>query len=293
MLQAEQDKIIGQFWGTSAAEGVPAPFCRCATCMEAREKGGIYRRLRSCFRLSEHIMIDLGADSVCQSIQFGDLTDLRHVLITHTHDDHLNPHMMMEAMWSRDYRSETLHYYFTDKAYEIVEHWRNSPWILKGKIPGWERDGVVAFHKLEYGVPMVIDGIEVTPFRGNHLGNVKENSALYLLKLPDGRKLFYGLDSAVYFPETVEALKAHQIDIFVSEATGGIHEAPPSWAHMSLSQVRELIGTLCEQGTLSKDSLVYLSHINHRTSYGQMIEAVERLQFPIKTVVAVDGMKIL
>ncbi len=292
MKKPGKNNLIGQFWGTSAAEGVPAPFCRCPVCQEAREKGGVYLRSRSCFRLSDHMMLDLGADAVCQSMKYGDLTDINHVLITHTHDDHLNPHMMMEAMWSREYR-ETLHYYFTDQAFEIVEHWRESPWVLKGKIHGWEADEIVAFHRLEYGVPTLIDGIEVTPFRGNHIGNVKENSALYLLKLPDGRKLFYGLDSADYFPETLEALKDHKIDIFISEATGGTRIVPRSTSHMSIVQVRELIGRLYEQGTLTDESLVYLTHINHYTSYDQMIEAVEALQFPVKTIVAVDGMKIL
>jgi len=30
--------LLGEFWGTSAAEGIPAPFCRCSTCLEARSR---------------------------------------------------------------------------------------------------------------------------------------------------------------------------------------------------------------------------------------------------------------
>ena len=61
--------LIGQFWGTSAAEGCPAPFCRCDTCNYARIHGGKNIRLRSCFRLSDEIMLDLGADAVVQSMR--------------------------------------------------------------------------------------------------------------------------------------------------------------------------------------------------------------------------------
>ena len=176
--------LTGEFWGTSAAEGIPAPFCRCAVCEEARKLGGKHRRLRSCFRLSDKIMLDLGADAVVQSIKYGDITDIEHVLVTHTHDDHLNPHMLMEAMWSKAYR-KTLHYYFTEDSFKIVQHWRENPWILKGKVPEWEAEGIVAFHQLRFGETYQIDDVKVTPFRGNHKGNVEPCSAMYLVELPD------------------------------------------------------------------------------------------------------------
>lgn len=283
--------FIGQFWGTSAAEGIPAPFCRCPTCTEAREKGGRQIRLRSCFRLSDKIMLDLGADAVSQSVKYGAITEIDHVLVTHTHDDHLNPHMLMEAMWSAKQRN-TLHYYFTDKAFEIVDHWRNNPWILKGKVKEWEALGFIAFHKLEYGIRTQIDDIWVTPFKGNHTGNVQENTALYLIELPDGRTLFYGLDSGPYLPETIEALKGYTIDLFISEGTIGMAPLTHN-QHMSFSDVRQLVDTLLEQGTLKPTSTVYLTHINHHTLYNDIINGPAQLQYPLPTVVAYDGLKIL
>lgn len=284
--------LIGQFLGTGAAEGLPAPFCRCPVCQNAREKGGKEVRLRSCFRLTDKLMLDLGADAVVQAIRFGDMAEVDHVLVTHTHDDHLNPHMLMEAMWARDYRN-TLHYYLTDQAFRIVEHWRANPWILKGMLPQWEAQNLVAFHRLEYGVHTEVAGIGVTPFRGNHKGNVQEDSALYLLELPDGRTLFYGLDSSLYYPETLQALKNHPIDIYIAECACGVKDVPFHPSHMRLCEVRELIGQLYAQGTLHDESTVYLSHISHNSSHESMIAGVEALNFPVRTVVAYDGMKIL
>ena len=49
--------LIGQFWGTSDATAIPSPYCNCEVCKEAREKGGKYVRTRSCFRLSDEVMI--------------------------------------------------------------------------------------------------------------------------------------------------------------------------------------------------------------------------------------------
>lgn len=283
-------KLIGQFWGTSAAEGVPAPFCQCATCREAREHPA-FQRLRTCFRLTDKIMVDLGADAVSQSIKYGQISKVEHVLVTHTHDDHLNPHMMMEAFWCKEQRN-TLHYYFTDRAYDIVQHWRRNDWILKGMVPMWEEQGIVAFHKLEYGKRYEIEGVGVTPFKGNHVGNVRENSALYLLELPDGRTLFYGLDSGPYFPETLEALRQYHIDLFVSECAFGRVKCPHA-QHMDIHEVRELVDQLLQQGTLDQNSALYITHINHGTSHNGMLEAVAQLDFPIPTTVCLDGMNIL
>lgn len=285
--------LIGQFLGTSAAEGIPAPFCHCEVCAQAREKKGVYQRKRSSFRLSDSMMLDMGADAVSQCMELGDMNAVNHVLVTHTHDDHLNPHMMMEAFWSRKYRNGPLHYYFTDKAFEIVNHWRQNDWILKGMVPRFEQENVVAFHQLNYGERVEIDGMGITPFRGNHKGNAGEYSALYLVELPDGRKLFYGLDSGPYFPETLEALKAHRIDIFISEATRGVQPYIPGSMHMALADVRDLAGMLYAQGTLHDGSLLYLTHINHGTGHDQMLERTKELQFPIPTIVAYDGLKIL
>ena len=284
--------LIGQFWGTSAAEGVPTPFCKCDVCVDARRKGGRSMRMRSCFRLSDKVMIDLGADAVCQSRLYGEISDVEHVLITHTHDDHLNVHMLMEAFWSRAMRN-TLHYYFTDKAYDIVDCWRQNKWVLKGKVPQYEEENVIAFHKLSYGETIELDSMKFTPFMGNHPGSVGENSAMYLVDLPDGRKLFYGLDSGVYFPETIEALKGHHIDIFISEATGGTQIWNGTKHHMCLDDVRTVMKALYDQGTLSDSSVAYLTHINHSTSHDTMVKAVEEMDFPIPTTVAWDGLRVL
>lgn len=284
--------LVGQFLGTGAAEGIPAPFCRCPSCEYARKTGGREIRLRTCFRLTDSIMIDMGADAVVQAMRYGDLAGVNHVLVTHTHDDHLNPHMLMEAMWAKDHR-DTLHYYFTEKAYEIVEHWRESPWILKGKVREYEENGYIAFHKLRFGQRIEIEGIGFTPLKGNHTGNMQEHSAMYLIELPDGRKMFYGLDTGIYFPETLKALQQHRIDIYISENTGGSCPAFNHPVHMCLDDVKKLAEDLMAQGTLDQGSVLYLTHISHRSTHAQNEEAVKTMLFPVKTVVTYDGMKIL
>lgn len=285
--------IIGQFWGTSDANAVPSPFCECEVCREAREKGGKYMRTRSSFRLSEDVMIDLGIDAIPQSMKYGNLIKLKHILYTHTHEDHLNPHIIMMLNWNKQNLDFPINYYFTEDAYNIVSEWKKTEWIIKGKVGEIEKEGMVKFHKLEYGKKYKISDFEVVPFKGKHIGNMKETSAMYLVTLPNGKTLFYGLDSGRYFDETIDALKNYKIDIFISEATFGVDKKCEFGMHQNMHEVCDLMQTLYKQGTVTDDTKLYLTHISHRSSFDDMQKAIFDLKFPIETALAYDGLKIL
>ena len=56
-----------QYWGTAAAEALPAIFCRCEVCKKARERGGKNIRMRP------NAMIDgvLKIDSIRKYTSYG------------------------------------------------------------------------------------------------------------------------------------------------------------------------------------------------------------------------------
>ena len=81
-----------QFMGTAAAEGAPALFCVCDHCRYARANGGREIRSRAGSIVDGRLKLDFGPDSFKQMLDCGvDYTNLRAVLITHSHDDHLLP----------------------------------------------------------------------------------------------------------------------------------------------------------------------------------------------------------
>lgn len=281
------------FYGTSAAEGIPSPFCTCDVCENARKAGGKEVRTRTMFRIDEAHCIDLGADAYCQAIRYGDFTKLRHVLVTHTHEDHLAFMMFNIRKMARVRNREPLHYYLTDKAYDIVDFFVQNKPILKGTMQQLIDNGIVAFHRLEFGQTYKIGALTVTPLRGSHFGNMGENSANYIVVLPDGRKLYYGLDTGAYYEETYEVLKAHHLDILISECTFGLTKGRKPEGHLDAFSCMDVFQNLYAQGTIDEKTEIVLTHINHYTStHQQLCEWFEQQKVPYKITVAYDGYEI-
>ena len=284
-----------RFYGTGAAEGLPNPFCECYLCEYARKHGGKDVRTRSMFRLSEKTCIDLGPDAFKQAEMYGDFKNLEHVLVTHTHSDHFSYAMMEVRRMATKRIEKPLNYYFTGDAYHMVERYADSDFILGGKFKKLLENDVIRCHCLEYGRTYEIDDIRVTPLKGNHYGDMKENAANYLIRMADGRTLFYGLDTGPYFEETFEALKNTKIDILISECTyGGGEDTYPNPGHLSYTACVKVFERLLLQGTIDSSTRVYLTHINHcHTADHETLQKMFDVSgLPMICTVAWDGLEI-
>ena len=85
--------------GSAAAEGLPALFCDCRVCREALAKGAF--RARSSYNFGGDVQIDLGPDGLQAWQKHHDvLRRMRHVLVTHAHEDHLQPSdLIYKSRW--------------------------------------------------------------------------------------------------------------------------------------------------------------------------------------------------
>ncbi|MDD2356215.1 MAG: MBL fold metallo-hydrolase, partial [Lachnospiraceae bacterium] len=274
----------------------PDPFCRCFLCSNARIKGGKDVRKRSMFRVNEHIAIDMGADSFTQAIEYGDFINLEHVLITHTHEDHL-AYMMMGVRKMATHRTDNpLNYYFTDDAYEIVNFYRKNSAILKNSINALERDRVIAFHKLEFGEACTVGNLPVIPLKGNHIGNMGESCANYVIRLGNGKMLYYALDTGYYLDETFMQLKSYKLDYIISECTYGnmMNRPQKPNGHLDVFSCQAVFKRLLEQETIGKDTQIYLTHINHAhtATHNDLVMIFGETDIPCDIHVAYDGMQI-
>ncbi len=283
-----------RFWGTGAGEVTPAPFCRCPVCEYARAHGGKDVRLRSGFRLDEKVMLDLGEDFLAQSAKLlEDPFDVQHVLFSHVHSDHFSRIALTFSRFIPKFRSKKmedipeppgpLHLYLTRDGLRILDD------ICKGN-EAWLKPELVDFHALDFYETYDIAGYKVTPLKGNHTSDYEAYSGNYLFEFPNGKKLYYALDSGQYIEETYEYLKNVKLDMLIGECTYP-REEESGGGHMTLVDKTITLDRLYAQGTIDENTHIYASHIAglHKT-HDELCAYFAALDKPYKVTVAYDGL---
>lgn len=78
-----------RFLGTAAAEGLPAVFCNCDHCNNARRSGGKDIHTRNQLIVDDDLLIDFPPDAYAHMLTYGlDFSRVKDVLISHAHMDH-------------------------------------------------------------------------------------------------------------------------------------------------------------------------------------------------------------
>lgn len=163
-----------------------AVFCECEYCKKIRTLGGKNIRLRTSVQLDDHILIDFSSDGYAQSLFRGmDTTNITHILITHSHEDHFYPVDLLRAAPPYGLnRTIPLHIYgnstVTDKLNQSV-----------GDILSLENtEKYLAFHTLSAYKTYELDGYKVTPLPASH--DPRECCYIYVIE-HNGKTLLYGL----------------------------------------------------------------------------------------------------
>ena len=177
------------YWGTAAAEGMPAIFCRCENCTRARKLGGRNLRTRSQALLDETILIDPNPDTFANSLRYGfSLIEVKHVLVTHAHIDHFYP---------EDLVNRTKHFsHFCGEIFPVTLYGSKAVTdklaeMISGNPSRFE--GYVRFVTLEPFVEVDIAGYTVVPLPAVH----SAGPFVYQIS-KDGKTFLYGNDSGVF-----------------------------------------------------------------------------------------------
>jgi phosphoribosyl 1,2-cyclic phosphate phosphodiesterase len=183
------------YLGTAAAEGIPAVFCSCPVCLKKKKKKGKEIRTRSQALLDGKILFEFPADSYYHYIASGftapDLPAIRHLFITHSHEDHFYPdelHIRRPGL-IRSTPVETLHIYGNRAVESRLRHLME----IKPKAPCND------FHYAEPFEPIEADGYRITPLTALHDRN--EECVFYSAE-HGGKALLYAHDTG-FFPEPV------------------------------------------------------------------------------------------
>ena len=284
-----------QFLGTAAADAMPGPFCECWICQEARREPA-RNRLRSLFLLDEENIIDCGPDlaAACMKWQVN-LSSLKNIFLTHTHEDHLCVSNAGLLIMSRTRAGVPVDLYLSHEAYETLSdsHERlGSPYAHLDAVKSVDR-AVVRFHPVTLFQPFTVDGYQVFAVPTTHHVSERERAINYLFTLPDRRTLLYACDTGIYPSESVEALAGRAIDILIMEATFGSRTDNDITSHLNATAFLRQLDTFGARAIITERTKVYATHINHKHEFNhEQYQAFFDERAPLPVVVACDGLMV-
>lgn len=265
--------------GSAAAEGIPAMFCHCPVCREARARGGRDLRSRAAYMIGEKIRIDFGPDTYLQAQHYAlPLERLEHLLVTHSHPDHwaADDLRWREPGFSVVPETAILHIYGNEKVGDsIAGLTRNDPAKLR-----------LAFHLAEAFQPSALDdGITATPFPAAH--DADELCVNYLLDV-QGCRVLQGNDTGWWAEPVWEFLAGKKIDVVLLDSTCGIHDV--KGGHLSGRWVVQAKQRLAESGALAPGSRFIATHFSHNGAW--LHKDAEAFYRPHGIEVAYDGLRV-
>lgn len=270
-----------QYLGTAAAEGWPGLFCTCEACERAKALGGKNIRTRSQVLLDGELLMDFPPDSYLHMVRDGlDLPSIRHILITHTHQDHLYlEDLALRCEWFANDLEGVLTLYGNDKLARKFEAYM----------------GTEAYHELTRKwlackevvpyIPLQIGTHTVTPMLARHDKN--ERCYIYLIER-DGKAMLYGNDTGVFPEETWGYLDGRHLDLVSLDCTVLRHAEGTN--HMGIPDVLKVQTRLREMGCADASTTFLITHFSHNGEL--MHDEIEAEVGPHGFVVAFDGMEI-
>lgn len=229
--------------GTGASDGVPNCWCTCPTCAEARTTGAI--RTNASALVDGRLLLDPGPEAPRQAQRAGlDLTGVRTVLVTHAHDDHLNPSFLMHRGWVSDVPLQVI-----------------GPEPAIARCVDWLKPGqdVVTLTTVTAGDAFEVDGFRVRVIPATH--HALGEAVLYAIEA-GGRSLLYATDTGPWRPDALELLAGWRFDLVLLEQTFGDAELAGD-GHHTLTTFADAVDDLRRLDAVGAATRVVATHLSH------------------------------
>lgn len=234
------------------------------------EKNGFFRRSAAAL-LNGTLLLDCGPGMrEIPDTQPGVISGVTDVLITHDHDDHLDVPALLRIAAGKRIRVACDGFART----------------MIGAHPGIEFVSVVPF------VPFFTDGYAVTPVIANHdaVQSGTRQACHYIIRTPDGKTVFYGLDGAWFLRPSWEEMQRHKFDVMVLDCTVGDRDDWRIFEHNTIPMLRMMVREIEAQNMLERGGRIVASHLS-RTLHAPHDET-DRILNAFHVRAAYDGMEI-
>lgn len=273
------------FLGTAAAEGVPAVWCNCPLCTEARKNGGKDIRTRSQVMIDDCLLIDFPMDTYMHAITNKlSLSNVGAVFISHAHMDHCYP---------QEFSLRGLPFAHKMKCKTVTVHGDETVIsALEREVPKKLREGIsksVVTRVLHpYDSVTASGGYTVTALPAMHTKG--EECLIYAIS--DGKKtaLIFN-DSGILPLSTYEKVASLglKFDLVSFDCTYG-YARRGEGRHMGALDADGERKKMQKCGLLKESTKYVLTHFSHngKLNHEKLCKKTEKLNF----IVAYDGMGI-
>ena len=267
------------YFGTAAAEGMPALFCNCEYCKEARKLGGKNIRTRSQALINDDLLLDFPADTYFHFLTNGVEGDkIRYLLITHSHPDHFYPEQLelRKSPFAHEMRSEKLELYCGEGTFAKLQNALVAPSVVCEKLTAYQSYQIGTYN--------------VTPLPANH--HHGDGAFIYIIKDAEGTTLLYAHDTGYFFDEVFQYIEKEGIyfDCVSYDCTNVNISYSDKSSHMGISNIGRVHDRLKNMGAIDENTIEIVNHFSHNANPLQHV--LEECVKDYGWLVAYDGMKI-
>ena len=150
----------------------------------------------------------------------------------------------------------------------------------------------ITYIPVENGGTYHFDGHTLHTFSSNHrVTDPSEPTHHYVLDLPDGKSLYYGLDGAWIKNDAANYMRGHAVDLMILDCTiGRIRGDSRIFEHNSIYMIEEMLPTIRACHMIKDGGKIYADHLA-KTLHPSHDEVAKDLA-TIGMCVAKDGMEI-
>lgn len=248
------------FLGTGAAD------------WEIEKRNGFFRR-NSAALLNGEFMFDCGEHIFDFALHYGNenlYENVSDIVITHNHYDHFNKDSVLKIAQNQKIRVGA-----SKEIADIIDNHPNIEFVI--------------FTPYEKAV---MGKYEVTPLLANHQvisdGDIKAYN--YIVKTPDNKTMFYGLDGAWFLRPSWEEIKKYKFDAMIFDCTIGDRPTGNQFEHNSIPMLKIMLGGIKIHELISDKTLLIASHLARTLHVSH--EETEEILKSLGMITAFDGLKL-
>jgi adenosylcobinamide kinase/adenosylcobinamide-phosphate guanylyltransferase len=231
--------------GSGAADGWPNPFCGCASCRDAAERGTV--RGQSSALVDGTLLLDCGSGVPAQAVRLGhSLAGVRHVLVTHAHVDHLGPQALLFRSWT------------AAGPLDVV----GPPSVLDACRDWIGPDDPVRLVPVAAGDDLTLGGHRVRVLPAAHRVMADGDAVLYDVTGPDGARLLWACDTGPWPDDWYAAVAGARYDAVLLEQTHGVRTDLGD-GHLHLGTFGTVLDRLRAAGAVDERTQVRAVHLGH------------------------------